>query len=186
MIKIEDFRDAPIGATATRTDGGRAMKMNDGVRGWITPKDGYFSDKEMVHWGYVLDLPTSAREALDCAWELAHEVKPGQVIPADTRFLEVTGIGLGERVGRFDLKIDPSHVKTIRTFDPLPDPEPDWIDAPAVLAHTDNDDTRRVWTAHRDERWASTGHTYTRLWQNLRDVTPLYPQGTKEKKNEQD
>ena len=67
MSTVEDFENAPVGATATRADGSRAMKMNDGVRGWITPKNSYLSDKGMVFWNYTLDptVPATAREALE-------------------------------------------------------------------------------------------------------------------------
>ena len=176
MIKIEDFENAPVGATATRADGSRAMKMNDGVRGWITPKNSYLSDKGMVFWNYTLDptVPATAREALDLAWDLAHEVKPGQLVPRNTRYLERHHSGVKVYSAMFDFEVSPK-APALRTVEPLPEPEPDWLDAPAVLARTDNDQFLRVWSAHKGDLWASTSHTYTRLWQNLRDVTPLWP-----------
>ena len=125
--------------------------------------------------------PKTAWEALDLAWDLAHPVKEGQVIPKGTRYLEVTLSGLRERTASGDRKITPE-LATVRTLDPLPDPEPDWLDAPAVLAtHKDSHDrlSPSVWT--RDpidsDRWV-TG-PFSAHWSELTDVTPLYPEGKK-------
>ena len=175
MNTVEDFENAPIGATATHAGGGRAVKIVDDR--WMLSNGRYMNDEEMG--SYTLEplepSPASAREALDLAWNLAHEVKEGQIIPEGTRYLEVTSVGLKVYTAMRDFNIRSSHVTVIRTLEPLPEPEPDWLDAPAVLARTDNDQFLRVWSAHKGDLWASTSHTYTRLWQNLRDVTPLYP-----------
>ena len=179
MSTVEDFENAPVGATATHSLGSRAMKIDDGEQRWITPSGNQYNDGGMVFWEYTLDLPapTTVREALDLAWELAHEVKPGQVIPADTRFLEVTGVGLGERIAHFDFEIDPSHVPNIRTLEPLPDPEPDWLDAPAVIAVCWYCETETLHALPEcGNRWkCAECHTST-PWRSLTEVTPLYPE----------
>ena len=181
MSTVEDFKNAPVGATATRADGSRAMKVDAVGRRWIAQDWVYLDDEEMMILGYTLDptVPATAREALDLAWDLAHEVKPGQLVPRNTRYLERHHSGVKVYSAMFDFEVSPK-APALRTVEPLPEPEPDWLDAPAVLARTDNDQFLRVWSAHKGDLWASTSHTYTRLWQNLRDVTPLYPEGEEE------
>ena len=190
MSTIKDFENASVGATATHDDGRRAMRMADGERHWITPTWVCHNDEEMARRGYLLDpfvpwIPT-AREALDLVWDRAHEVKEGYAIPKGTRYLKKDALGLKEYIAQVDFEIWPGLVQFVRTLEPLPDllqePETDWLDAPAVLAHTDNNGTRGVWTVRSDDLWASTSHTYARHWRDLRDVTPLYPKETKETK----
>ena len=136
MSKIEDFKNAPIGATATHIEGTRAMKLGDDAGSWFTPIGSYLDEEGMVFWGYTLDqsAPTTTREALDLAWELAHPVKEGQIIPGGSRFLEFYDTGVREYTAAFGLKITPELASITRTFDPLPDPKPDWTNAPAVIA----------------------------------------------------
>lgn len=178
MIKIEDFKNAPVGATATHPEGARAMKIDDGEQSWITQTGLHVSNEHVWGLAYTLDpsAATAAREALDLAWVLAHPVKPGQVIPKGTRYLEVHNSGLKEYTAPIDLKIIPG-LASARTVEPLPEPGtvPYWIDAPAVLAHTDNDHDRGVWTALFSDQWVSTDPPYTSHWRDLRNVIPLYP-----------
>lgn len=185
MSTIEDFENAPVGATAThKVTGSRAMKVNDGNQHWITPRGNYLSDEDMETRGFTLDpsAPVTAREALDLAWELAHEVKLGQVIPKGDRFLEFYGSGLKEYTAQCDIKIDPGFVMTIRTLEPLPDPEPDWLDAPAVLAsHPLCADTEPIglWIPVTGSKgmweWPLQQGEFMAHWSELEDVTPLYP-----------
>lgn len=184
MSTIKDFENAPVGATAThKVTGSRAMKINDGGQYWITPRRDYLSDEDMGLRGFTLDpsAPVTASEALDLAWELAHEVKPGQVIPADTRFLQNSSSGLGEHTAELDITITPAFAIDIRTFVPLPDPEPDWLDAPAVLAsHPLCADTEPIglWIPASGEgmwEWPFQQGEFKAHWSELEDVTPLYP-----------
>ena len=183
MSTIEDFKNAPVGATATRDGGLLAIKIGDGERCWLTPVGTYLDDEELMILGYTLDpsAPTTAREALDMAWELAHPVKEGQILPTGARYLQVTSFGLKEYTAERGFRIAPAYVTTIRTVEPLPlpDPKPDWIDAPAVLARLDEWDRDKldVFTpAHgREGRWARVGTEWTFHWDELTDVTPLYP-----------
>ena len=183
MKKFKDFKNAPVGATATTALGRRAMKIDDGEQCWITPSGNRYNDGGMVFWDYTLDppAPTSAREALDLAWELAHEVKDGQVIPAGTRYLELYGSGLEEYTTRLDLRINSSLAPIVRTVEPLPEPLPEWLDAPAVLAECLNCNadglTNSVHVNFIGERWACTECQRTLPWRDLRDVVPLYPKG---------
>ena len=63
MSTIEDFKNAPVGATATYGRVGRAMKLGDGEQRWILKNGRYVDDKEMEFWGYTLDpLPESGPE----------------------------------------------------------------------------------------------------------------------------
>lgn len=184
MSTIKDFENAPVGATAThKVTGSRAMKINDGDQHWITPRGSYLSDEDMALRGFTLDpsAPTTAREALDLAWELAHEVKPGQVIPAGTRFLQESPSGLVEYTAELDITITLELAPDFRTFDPLPEPEPDWLDAPAILAsHPLCADTEPIglWIPARDEgmwEWPFQHGEFMAHWSELEDVTPLYP-----------
>ena len=61
------------------------------------------------------------------------------------------------------------------TLDPLPDPEPDWTNAPAVMAHAE-DEEPHVWVNVDAQGWRDE-HGKTRQWTALRDVDPLYPKG---------
>ena len=177
MTKIEDFENAPVGATATRKmTGGRAMKIDDIERRWVHLSGIYLNDEEMGDFTLDRPAPTTAREALDLAWELAHPVKEGQVIPEDTRFIQDANDGIVEYTAEFDIKVTPNFEPIIRTFEPLPEPEPDWLDAPAVLA-TCGCRGIELWHPHesKDGLWVSSARGEHALWSSLRDVTPLYP-----------
>ena len=188
MSTIEDFKNAPVGATATRDGGLLAIKIGDGERCWLTPVGTYLDDEELMILGYTLDpsAPTTAREALDMAWELAHPVKEGQILPTGARYLQVTSFGLKEYTAERGFRIAPAYVTTIRTVEPLPlpDPKPDWIDAPAVLAVHESHTKPSIWGKHWDQETLSEFYqsaltAETAHWSELHDVTPLYPEGEK-------
>lgn len=184
MSTIEYFKNAPVGATATHNpSGGRAMKTDDVERRWMLPNGLDASDEEMEQLGYTLDqpAPTTAREALDLAWELAHPVKEGQVLPEGTRYMTASNSGVKEYTAPCDVIIRSEYAMVTRTVEPLPVPEPDWLDAPAVIAHVEDHNlqgTAVFSPAHgREGRWARVGAVWTFHWDELRDVTPLYPKG---------
>lgn len=183
MTTIEDFKNAPVGATATHeVTGIRAMKTYDSKQYWITQMGKRLNDEEMGLRHFTLDrsAPATTREALDLAWELAHRVKPGQFIPKGTRYVTVYNSGLGEYTVEVDIKIPPAFAPEIRTLDPLPDPEPDWLDAPAVLAVHDSYTKPSIWGKHWDQERLA-GYYQSALtagsahWSELENVTPLYP-----------
>lgn len=127
------------------------------------------------------EMPTTAREALDLAWKLAHPIKEGQVTPKGTRAIDRTNGVIVEYIAEGDWT--PRDLENIRTLDPLPEPEPepDWLDAPFVLAaHKDShvNPNRVVWARSPidSDRWV-TG-LVSAYWTELRDVTPLYPKET--------
>ena len=178
MSTVEDFKNAPGGAIATSPYGGRAMKIYGGAWHWITSRGNRLNDTEMELQGYTLGpapAPTTAREALDLAWELAHEVEKGQSIPSGTEYLLRHGPGYLLEVAHGARRIDVIDAENIRTLDPCLDPVPDWYDAPAVLAWRRWDDVRRekVWSK-ADECYKSTDGEIID-WTDLCDVTPLYP-----------
>ena len=180
MNTIEDFKNAPVGATATHALASRAMKTNNGDGGWVTPSGNYFSDEGMVNWGYTLDrpAPTTAREALDLAWELAHEVKSGQHIPEGTHLLDHPDHdNLSAYATLVGFTITARESLSIRTLEPLPDPEPDWLDAPAVLAATSMCPEQKVWIPESGGVWKCSCCRDELHWYELVDVTPLYPKG---------
>ena len=133
--------------------------------------------------------PKTAREALALAWELAHPVNSGDVIPKDMTCLKDNG----DCITTVDHPTDwtPMFPENIRTIDPLPDPEPDWLDADAVVAFVKGQvscvDPQVFARANKtgaqgphDGYWRSslTGLHYH--WTDLIDVTPLYPKGQDE------
>ena len=128
--------------------------------------------------------PTSAREALALAWELAHPVNSGDVIPKGMTCLKDDV----DCITTVDHPTDwtPMFPENIRTLDPLPDPEPDWIDAPAVMARPEDDTWIAVWqpcdvsrcseATRNESRWVSPrAGAGCRSLRELTDVTPLYP-----------
>ena len=183
MSTIEDFENAPIGATAThKVTGARAMKVDDDEWCWIV-KNGFYKNNESMG-DYTLDRPTpeSAREALDLTWELAHEVKPGQVIPWGTRLLKFDGPEVLAYTSQRDFKIMSKFAPALRTLDPLPEsepePEPDWLDAPAVMARVagwPSCHDPQVFTRENEigTQWVLDTKAYH--WSELVDITPLYP-----------
>lgn len=189
MSTIEDFENAPVGATATHPLGSwvRVMKTDNGEESWITPNGSYFSDELIERRGYTLDqsAPTSARDALDIAWGLAHEVKEGQVIPAGTEIISVRSeIERAYGTTLVDQVADGFDELHTRTLDPLTELEPelpDWLDADAVVATKDA--VVDVWT-HCIRHPHDGGSGWTRRdpdscthWTELEHVTPLYPKG---------
>lgn len=126
--------------------------------------------------------PKTAREALARAWELAHPVKEGQMFPAGTELLQKNLDGTIRSAIMAESKpateIDENHT---RALDPLPLPEPDWLDAPAVLAHLDNPIFQQkvvfTPTSAKPDCWTQAGTALTFHWSKLRDVTPLYLKG---------
>ena len=55
MSTIEDFENAPVGATATHGRGRRVMKMDNAIRSWITPSGLHVSDDHVWGYGFTLD-----------------------------------------------------------------------------------------------------------------------------------
>ena len=196
MGTLEEFENAPVGATATHPDGIRVvMREGDETDGfpWVCTTYGeLFCNEELAEWGYTLERPepTTAREALDLAWNLAHEVKEGQTIPEGVRLLDRSYRNdLIAYAPLADFTVNARESLSIRTLDPLPEPEPDWLDAPAVLARLEDKTWTAVWQPCDDlwcpgaesseSRWATPhGGSGCRPWRELRDVTPLYPKET--------
>lgn len=191
MNTVEDFKNAPLGATATsEATGVRAMKMGDGKTHWVFPRGSDTSDEQMAYWGYTLDplepTPTTAREALDLAWELAYEVKEGQVVPVGTEFFYRNAHKV--KVAEFSFKITASMARNHRALDPLLGPEPDWLDALAVFAYCgycSHEDYGPQITLHGTDldgqKWKCTECQTTTDWNELSQVTPLYSKEGQEK-----
>ena len=71
MSTLEDFENAPVGATATNSCGGWAMKLGGSKRPWIHQNGFYMTNEGMALQGYTLGpapAPTTVREALDTFW----------------------------------------------------------------------------------------------------------------------
>ena len=185
MNTLEEFEAAPIGATATspyRT----VVKTGLSTAPWVSEvryPGGHTAverntPEQLVRGRFILApvpaVPQSAREALDLAWNLAHPVKEGQAIPEGSFYLAKATDGT---IRPFQAIADLEFYSptTFRTLDPLPEPEPDWLDAPAVLA-TCGCRGIELWERHnvKDGIWVSRDGENA-LWSTLRDVTPLYP-----------
>lgn len=180
MNTIEDFDNAPVGSTASTPNGRIAFKTGRLRFSWSIynshgePVDNRCSD-EMIGYALTPVAPKNSEEALDLAWNLAHEVKEGQVIPKGTQYLEVTGSGLKEYIARIDFEVSHHLVPKVRTHELLLDPEPNWLDAPAVLAAMDDCSWQKVWLPKSDGNWECTCCGVARHWSKMTDVTPLYP-----------
>ena len=194
MSTIEDFENAPIGATATSPDGRKIYRREtktlvgaDWVRGEGEARLRADADG-LASFGYILGpapspAPTTAREALDLVWELAHPVKEGQKVEPGTQCIAKVRDGeftTYRATFPFNGDTRPGRAEA-RTLDPLPDPEPDWIDAPAILAsHPVCADTEQIgiWIPSDEEgnwEWPVQQGEFMAHWSELEDVTPLYP-----------
>lgn len=67
-----------------------------------------------------MSTPTSPQDV----WEQSHRVEAGQLIPPGTHVIYET---------RRLLYVEEAHEEAVRTLAQLPDPLPDWVDAPAIL-----------------------------------------------------
>lgn len=177
MSTIEEFENAPFGSTATGPNGNIAFKTARREIEWVIyhPYENLRSD-EMV--GYTLNpaAPTTAREAFDLTWELAHEVKEGQVIPEGMRYVRRYQSGdLATFISNESWT--PRYKDKVRTQDPIPDPEPEWTKAPAVLA-TMECSWQKVWLPRSGGKWVCTCCGAILHWSALAEVTPLYPKET--------
>ena len=183
MSKIEDFENASAGATAINDLGHRALKTVDQKLPWTNSQDNYLWHTDMADEGYTLEspAPTTAREALDMAWDLAHEVKEGQVIPEGAWLVERRDNKITvEKNTFFDITVDEWGAENIRTAEPLPDPE--WLDAPAVLAYGPATNLLQVWVKdNQDTGYYKTITNRSVHYVALNDVTPLYPKEGEEK-----
>ena len=174
------MENAPAGATAT-LGWTRAVKTfyDETDRNWLTRGGEWVSAEEMVERRFTLDpspAPATARDALDLAWELAHPAPVGRIIPACTPYLyRVADDQVVVVVSAGDFFVSEEAVEC-RTIDP------NWLDAPAVLATCPNYNgggpaiySPRV----ASDRWSCSECGEHARWQDLRDVTPLYPKETK-------
>ena len=181
MNTIEDFKNAPIGATATSPNGNMAFKNGRRTFEWFIfdsrgrPCDNLHND-EMVGFTLTPVAPTTAREALALAWEFSDPMKEGHDLPIGTECIAKVRDGefmVYRSKKPFDGVSRPGWAEA-RTLDPLPDPEPDWLDAPAVLARAECFSYRRTWVPAGDGYWVSVEDGLTN-WDALIDVTPLWP-----------
>lgn len=134
MNAREEFDAAPVGATA-RSPYQTFVKVGLSTAPWVSevryPGGGRsmerVSSDYLAEQGHVLDLspavPASAREALDLAWDLAHPVKEGQVIPEGDVVLSGSRDHFTCETAYRDTPVGPSGANWFRTLDPLPDPE---------------------------------------------------------------
>ena len=190
MSTIREFDNAQVGATATVPNWSIAFKTGRPKGEWsIYDHHGnYLYDlrsEQMVGCTLNPTAPTNSLEAMDMAWDLAHEVKEGQVLPEGTRYVRRSQYwGLVPLTAVGDWTPDPHLRDGVRTLDPLPDPKPDWLDAPAVVAYVKG----RVGDPHVFSRGNKTGtqslhegywrSSLTGLlhhWSDLTGVVPLYP-----------
>ena len=181
MSTIEDFKNAPTGATATLSNGLRIMRTGYFEGLWIGQNGSFMSDERAEGMGYILDQPTTAQEALELAWGLAYEVTVGQVIPEGTRYLESHGDGLKIYTAQRDIKPrSPELASMVRTLEPLPESGPYWLDAPAVLAATSMCPDQKIWVPTSGGVWKCSCCRDELHWYELVGVDPLYSRGQEE------
>lgn len=195
MSTLEDFENAPVGATASQNGPGRAWKEPGmGEYPWWAPFSyEWLSNKEMAEGGYVLNrpTPTTAKEALDLAWELAHPVNEGQVVPEGAKWMKKVAGNVQEATMSRDYTVTANDTYVLRTHEPLPDPEPDWLNAPAVMALVKGwvscadpqvfSRGNKTGTQSRHEGyWRSSLTGLLHHWTDLISVVPLYPKETNE------
>lgn len=188
MSTIEEFEKAPVGSTA-RKGKQRYIKTdspNDDLP-WSVFAGGGDSlmlrdNQDLADLGFTLDpvAPTTSREALDLAWDLAYEVREGQVIPKGTRYLGRHSEPLQEYTATDDIEIVSWLVGTVRTHEPLPDPGPGWLDAPAILADCRYCDDSGHQVLHKPNingsHWECTVCLTTTGYKSLENVVALYPE----------
>ena len=188
MSTLEEFEAAPVGATAILIWDRAVKTFYEGTdRNWLTRGGDWLSAKEMAEYSYTLDpapvVPTTAREALDLAWDLAHPVREGQLWPDGAQGISKERGELLTFTAHCAPPVDESEALAHRSLDPLPEPEPepepDWLDAPAVLATCER--CKRVGmspTLHspfeNGLEWLCALCADQRAWSDLTDVTPLY------------
>lgn len=186
MSTVQDFENAPVGATATKHAGLRAVKTDLSEWPWTSIIPGAtwgsesYTPEDMSSQGFTLDpeptpAPTTAREAFDLAWNLGHPVKEGQKIPADTKWMTRVGGNVQEATMRLDYTVTANDTYIIRTHEPLPEPEPGWLTAHAVLAAMNDCSEQKVWLPKSDGNWECTCCGVVRHWSKMTDVTPLWP-----------
>ena len=189
MSTIQEFENAPVGATATSPDGRKVYRREAETpvgADWVLGEgDGrLWADADgLAHHKYTLGpppAPATAQEALDLAWELGYPVKEGQVIPEGTKWMKRAAGNVHEYTMSRGHTVTANDTYVLRTHEPLPDPEPDWLDAPAVKARVKGYPVLFTWIpvdGTRHHRWYSPvkGEGETFNWQDLTDVTPLYP-----------
>lgn len=192
MSNLEDFENAPFGATASDPNGRSAVKTQHKDWPWsLFNENGEWVDRSssshLARYGYVLNqtVTKTAREALDLAWELSYPVKEGQELPKGTKYIRHTETGLFTRAFPCAHKADSWDESNIRTLDQLTEPEtePEWLDALAVYATCygcDEDGLTKSVHVPSFRWWNCTRCTTSVSWENLDDVTPLYPKETKE------
>lgn len=186
MTTLEEFEAAPPGSTAKRA-WKRAVKTfySETDRNWLTRGGEWISARELVERDWTLDPPpagpATAREALDLAWNLAHPIKIGQTIPDGTEYLRrwTNDATPATYPAHGQIEVDSEkHVARVRTLDPLPEPAPDWLDAPAVLANEPGTGKRGVFIpTDKDtgKHWAVVFSALSYHWSELENVIPLYP-----------
>ena len=181
MSTIEEFENAPVGSIAKKGVGLVAIRegYETAYLPWVCTTYGeWFSNEELADAGYTLErpVPTTVQEALDLAWNLAAPVEEDQTIPKGTRYVRRSQFGgLTTYTAAPDWTPDPWHKDMIRTFEPLPEPEPDWLNAPAVLASMNECSWQKVWLPRSEGYWECTCCGAYKHWSAMADVTPLYP-----------
>ena len=183
MSTIEDFKNAPTGATATLGDGLRIMRTGYFEGLWVGQNGGFMSNEQVKGRGYILDqpAPATAQEALELAWDLAYEVSDGRIIPEGTRYLESHGDGLKIYTAQRDIKArSPELASMVRTLEPLSGTGPYWLDAPAVLAATSMCPDQKIWVPTSGGVWKCSCCRDELHWYELVGVDPLYSRGQEE------
>lgn len=170
-LTAEDFANVPWDGMAVHKDGDRAVRIPEGQ--WdklcwsIGNLERWRSDEFMAKEGGWTILPTvtTAREALDAAWELAYEPEDGVVPEGSQHLARPHGGGFPASVlAGTDMKAVNASCERRLLDPPEPKPEPEpWETSPYVIC----DDLGNTLVA---ERWGSPDGP---VWYAPRNADPL-------------
>ena len=131
----------------------------------------------------IIENPNPAA-LIQAAWDAAHEVPEGAVIPAGMAHIVRWHDGTYSFRSEHE-SIDPGRITTFirqfRTLEPLPEPEPEWVKADFVWA--DSCDVRTIYerneTPQGREYWTTTGSSasYTRDQVSTLNPVPVKGEG---------
>lgn len=153
----EDFARARVAIQGERESARRTYPGDD--LPWLSRNGGRWSDHALAELGWTPVQESQPLTADDITDEMVQRLRD------EERALGLAAVS-SEDVARALL--------TAALTEP---PRPDWADAPAVIAVCNDSMTPRVFSRGDGDMWDS--NHYSAHTHQLRDVTPLYPEGVR-------